>query len=216
MNLDNQDQQAENNWEAYYESLKGREPRPLFIEVLAKFPNWRSTSSRSPSSPGLKHAVDLGCGDGTETLALLEAGWSVLAIDREPAAIACVRSKAAVEFQSQLETMVTSFEDLRLPETDLVYAGYSLPFCRPEEFDDLWAKVAACIRPGGRFAGQLFGIRDSWADETEMTFHTAEQVADLLAHEFEIEVLEEMEEDGHASSGPKHWHVFDIIVRKLD
>ncbi len=109
-----------------------------------------------------------------------------------------------------------SYEDLELPETDFVYAGYSLPFCKPEHFDRLWGNITARIRSGGRFAGQLFGIRDSWADNPEMTFHSAEQVNHLLAHGFETETLREVDEDGDAFTGPKHWHVFDIIVRKLD
>lgn len=133
--------------------MQGREPRPIFTEAVARF----ATNSGGGFQ---QHAIDLGCGDGTETFALLEAGWSVLAIDREPAAITHVRSKAAVALQQQLETMLGSFEDLHLPETDLVYVGYSLPFCRPDYFDDFWANVTACIRPEGRFARQLFGIRD--------------------------------------------------------
>ena len=215
MDQDKQDQQAGRSWEAYYESLKGREPSPLFTEVLAKFESWTPSSSQSRSSPGQRHAVDLGCGDGTETLALLVSGWSVLAIDSEPAAINYVRSKAAAEHQPNLETMLAGFEDLRLPETDLVYAGYSLPFCKPAAFNRLWDKITSSIRPGGRFAGQLFGLRDSWADKPEMTFHSAEQAAAVFAEGFEIESIEEKEEDSAAFSGLKHWHFFDIIARKL-
>jgi hypothetical protein len=79
----------------------------------------------------------------------------------------------------------------------------------------LWANISACICPEGRFAGQLFGIRDTWANDPEMTFHSAEQVAALLADGFEIEFLDEREEDGNSFSGPKHWHVFDIVARKI-
>ncbi len=64
MSPEDSDQQEEFTWEAYYKSLEGREPRPLFTEALAKFGD--------QSGRGLQ-AVDLGCGDGTETLALLEA-----------------------------------------------------------------------------------------------------------------------------------------------
>jgi len=32
----------------------------------------------------------------------------------------------------------------------------------------------------------------------------------------EIETLEEIDEEGDAFSGPKHWHVFDIIAKKRD
>jgi hypothetical protein len=28
--------------------------------------------------------------------------------------------------------------------------------------------------------------------------------------------LQETEEDGQAFSGPKHWHVFNVIGRRLD
>jgi SAM-dependent methyltransferase len=202
-------EQEKHNWEGYYKGIEGRKPRPLFLEALARF-----EAKSDPSSPW--HAIDLGCGDGTETLALLETGWQVLAIDREPAAIARVQAKARVEHQLQLQTRIGSFEALELPETDFVYAGYSLPFCRPESFERLWANITACLRPGGRFAGQLFGIRDSWADNPGMTFHATEQVNHLLAPGFEIETLREVDEDGNSFSGPKHWHVFDIIARKVD
>ena len=197
-----------NTWAGYYEWIKGRKPRPLFVDALARF-------GAGPGEAGSLQAIDLGCGDGAETLALLMAGWAVLAIDREPKAIELIRSRMPAQLQPRLETITSSFEEARLPPADFVYAGYSLPFCRPEYFDPLWAKIAACIEPGGRFAGQLFGIRDSWANDPEMTFLSAEQVASLFAVRFETEVLNEREEDGPSFSGPKHWHVFDIIARKL-
>ena len=34
--------------------------------------------------------------------------------------------------------------------------------------------------PGGVFAGQLFGTRDTWADDPDMTFHARHQVGVLL------------------------------------
>ena len=38
----------------------------------------------------------------------------------------------------------------------------------------------------------------------------------MLATSFEIEALVEIDKEGDAFSGPKHWHIFDIIARKLD
>ena len=46
-----------------------------------------------------------------------------------------------------------------------------------------------------------------------MTFHTRAEVHTLL-EPFEIKVLREVEEDGQALSGPKHWHIFHMIARK--
>jgi hypothetical protein len=69
------------------------------------------------------------------------------------------------------------------------------------------------LAPIGVFAGQLFGIRDSRADDPDMTFCARHQVGVLLDG-LDILRLEETEREGHAFSGPKHWHTFDILARK--
>ena len=199
--------QPGDNWAAYYQAIEGRQPRPLFIAALARF-------AGSPATQSPRNAIDLGCGDGTETLVLLQHGWKVLAIDREPAAIASVQSRARKEHLAQLEIKISAFEGLELPGADFVYAGLSLPFCQPASFAPLWSGITASVRPGGRFAGHLFGEHDSWAGNPEMTFHALPQVKHLLAGSFEIELLQEEERDGEAFSGPKHWHVFHLIARK--
>ncbi len=207
MSAEQSNQQEEFTWKAFYDWQESREPRPLLTEALAKFGD--------KSGHGLQ-AVDLGCGDGTETLALLKAGWTVLAIDSEPEAITNVRSKVPIELQPRLQTKIERFQRLELPEVDMVYAGFSLPFCKPEFFERLWANVTDHIRSGGRFVGQLFGIRDTWAEEPKMTFHSSEHLESMLTGDFEIEALAEIEKEGEAFSGQKHWHIFDIIARKLD
>ncbi|NUM46941.1 MAG: class I SAM-dependent methyltransferase [Anaerolineales bacterium] len=192
------------SWEGYYQANTGRMPRPVFLEALTLF---------AKEGPGLRTAVDLGCGDGVETYHLLKMGWQVLAIDQEPGSLERVRTLIPAGFQMQLETRFTSFEQLSLPPVDFVYAGYSLPFCHPDSFTALWAEITTALVPRGRFAGQLFGVRDSWATREHMTFHTREQVEALLIP-FEVELLDEMEEDGNSFSGPKHWHIFHLIARK--
>jgi trans-aconitate methyltransferase len=193
---------SENTWENYYQKIKGRAPRPLLLDALKQYPSGESL-----------HAIDLGCGDGTESALLLERGWHVLAIDGEPAAIKHLLAKVPAESRSRLETQVSRFEDVILPPADLIHASLSIPFCKPEHFPALWQKIVDAIKPGGRFAGQFFGVRDSWANDREMTFHTEEQVREML-QDFEIESFHEQDEDGNAVSGPKHWHVFTVIARK--
>ena len=46
-----------------------------------------------------------------------------------------------------------------------------------------------------------------------MAFHTRHQTETLLDG-LDILCLEETERDGHAFSGPRHWHTFDILARK--
>lgn len=194
------------NWEAYYQKVSGRTARPLLKDAL------EHAGATTQESPRL--AIDLGCGDGTETVILLEHGWRVLAVDGEPAAITQLRSKVPVEAASRLETCVTSFEDIGVPPSaDLIHASLSLPFCHPQHFDSLWAKIVNSIASGGWFAGNFFGVNDSWTVHDDMTFHTEEQVRKIL-EAFEIAYFHEEDTDGRSTLGPKHWHIFTAIAQK--
>lgn len=190
------------NWDEYYQKIQGRKPRQLLLDALEKFSTQTSL-----------HAIDLGCGDGTESAALLQCGWNVLAIDGEPAAINRLMQKTSMEDRVRLQTQIAKFEEVLLSPANLIHASLSIPFCEPKHFNALWNKIFTAIKPNGRFAGQFFGIRDSWAVNTDMTFHTEDQVRTMLEN-FEIESFHEQDEDGTATSGPKHWHVFTVIARK--
>ena len=63
------------------------------------------------------------------------------------------------------------------------------------------------------FAGNFFGERDSWADNADETFFS-EEAARALFEGMEVVSFNEEDEDGQADSGPKHWHVFDVIARQ--
>ena len=195
--------QDDNSWKEYYQKHKGRAPRPLLLDVLAYYPEMSTQRT----------AIDLGCGDGTESALLLERGWNVLAVDAQPAAIEHLMEKVSAEDKSRLQTQVAKFSEVVLPQADLVHASLSLPFCEPEHFPTFWDKIVDAIKPGGRFAGQFFGLKDSWANNPEMTFHTEDQFR-LLFDGFAIESFHELDEDGSSSSGPKHWHIFTVIARK--
>lgn len=197
--------QDDHDWEEYYEKIKGRAPRKLLLDALTYFRDGGENENRL--------AIDLGCGDGTESAVMLERGWSVLAVDGEAAAIRHLLGKVPAENRSRLQTQVAKFKDVVLPAADLIHASLSIPFCEPEHFPALWQKIRHAIKPGGRFAGQFFGVRDSWANEPNMTFHTEDQVRAMLEG-LEIEHFHEMDEDGTTASGSKHWHVFTVIARK--
>ena len=191
------------NWDEYYQKIQGRAPRQLLLDVLEKFPAHTAL-----------HAIDLGCGDGTETALLLLHNWNVLAVDGESLAIKRLMEKVPQGAQAALQTQVAKFEEVTLSPTDLIHASYSIPFCHPNHFPSLWDKITNALNPGGRFAGQFFGVHDSWANNRDMTFYTEEQVRAMLEG-LEIEYFHEEDADGQAASGPKHWHVFTVIARKI-
>jgi SAM-dependent methyltransferase len=163
--------------------------------------------------PGV--ALDLGCGAGRDTRALLGLGWKVHAVDSEPEALARLAEHVPAAHRDRLTPMLGKFEELQLPVVDLINASFSLPFCPPARFASLWKSLFAALNPGGIFVGQLFGDRDSWAESPYMTFHTRAEVEALL-DPWQLIGLEECEEDGAPKVGPiKHWHVFHIVARRV-
>jgi len=193
-------------WSDFYNAVAGREPRDLLVAAVERF-------THEPAARPRK-AIDLGCGDGTETAYLLAKGWHVLAIDSEPAAFHHLNAKVPSLAQARLQTQVAEFEDVALSAADLIYAGFSLPFCHPQRFEALWRKIVDNITPGGRFARHLFGVNDTWANNKDMTFFSLDQARNLFSG-FEVEYFREEDEDGESTIGPKHWHVFYVIAKKL-
>jgi SAM-dependent methyltransferase len=189
------------DWAGYYAWSAGRRPRPLLLAACQELGVGQD-----------RMAIDLGCGEGTDALELLAHGWLVMAVDAEPAGLALLRARIPPAAAGRVQVLCASFTEADLPRAHLIHAGFSLPFCPPQEFPALWTRIRQSLAPGGVFAGQLSGTRDTWADDPDMTFCTRHQ-AEVLLDGLDILRLEETERDGHAFSGPKHWHTFDILAR---
>ena len=196
-------------WERYYDAVEGLPPRDTLLLALERL------EADLLRDEGVDLAVDLGCGEGRDTLELLRRGWRVLAIDAEIAGIERLRARLADQPEiERLETLVERFETARWPAAALVNSSFALPFCPPERFEGVWGRIAASLPTGGRFSGQLFGVRDGWAADPELTFLTRSQIEDLLQG-FTPERLDEVEQDGSTATGrPKHWHVFHVVARR--
>lgn len=201
---------SSHRWIDYYDAVSGRPPRETLLTALGRFDAELSPGSRS--TIGL--AVDLGCGDGRDTVELLRRNWRVIAIDGEPEAIARLQQRQDIN-RTYLETRVRPFEDLVLPpEVDLINASFCLPFCQPEHFAELWEEIVVSLRPGGRFCGHLFGDRDSWVTSGDISYQTRQQVDELLSP-FSVEVFDEDDHPGKTALGDtKHWHIYNIVARK--
>ncbi|MDR2319802.1 MAG: methyltransferase domain-containing protein [Pseudomonas sp.] len=191
------------SWNAFYERANRRAPSLLLSCAIDHAKHLRPL-----------HAVDLGCGAGNETLQLIQAGWQVLAIDKEPEAIARTASKCSVEEARMLDAKVADFEYLaELPPSSLIHAGLALPFCHPGRFDHLWNLICKALVPGGVFAGHFFGLRHGWASQGHMSFHSVENVQALAAG-LETVLLRETESAMVIDSGTVNWHRIDVILRK--
>ena len=190
----------------FYRYSSAPSPHDFLLRTLNHL-DWEKRSKR-----GLR-AIELGFGAGNDTLELLRRGWRVLAIDQQATAARFLARRVRPRHREALTTLVAPMEGLELPRADLIYASFSLPFCAPEAFPALWANIRAAVRPGGHFAGQLFGEGDSWRGHRNLSFHSEADVR-RLARGFRLEMIRETHEEGMSFTGRKHWNYFDLILEK--
>ncbi len=194
-------------WAAYYEKTGNRPPRDTLLFALDRFDSELGPDDR-------RFAIDMGCGNGRDTIELLRRGWSVLAVDGEQAAIDGLTSRPDLPADAELDTLVSRFEDAELPQVDLINSSFALPLVPPQDFPDVWDGMVEAVRSGGRISCQLYGDRDSWVGDPTITFFTLGGIEALL-NPLDVEHFREEEDDSTTPRGKhKHWHVFHIVARK--
>ena len=190
---------SESPWKEFVEKTKERGPRPLLVKALALVHD-------------KDEALDLGAGALNDSKYLLEQGFKhVTAVDKENLAENLMGDLP----KDQLSYSISSFEDFNFPEDtfDLINAQFSLPFIQPSEFQRVFSSMKQSLKPAGIFVGQLFGVNDDWSKNPNMSFHTREQVGQLLAGMEVVELKEEEKDEKPVVGKLKHWHVFHIIAR---
>lgn len=184
------------DWTNYQNKTYGDEACKLIIDFLDKYK--------------VDSAIDLGCGSGNETVYMVKNGIKVLAIDRQLNQDFILNRLSDSEKQL-ISFKESSFEDVELPKTKLLTAFFSIPFCNPNNFDELWTKIYNSIEDNGYFVGQLFGDRDAWNVVESINTFSIDKVKEYLKN-YNIIKLEEIEYV--RKSDNKKWHFYDIIAQK--
>lgn len=204
------------DWNEYNVGQWGRAPRASLTHALDAVPD-------ADAGPRGRVAIDLGCGEGVEVMALLEQGWTVHAVDGEGAPLARLAERARTAdtgvadtagLADRLHVHHLPYAELdELPPADLIHSSYALPYCPPEHFDRVWTAVRTALRPGAVLACQFFGPHDDAFGDPEVTFHSEDDVHRLLDG---LEIVRWVEEDaeGQSFTGPRHWHVFHVVARR--
>ncbi len=161
------------------------------------------------------NAVDIGCGAGRDTVCLIKKGWNVLAIDIENVE-SLITSKLSEKELKQFKFSRQKFEYIKLETNNLIVANFSLSFCNKNNFKKLWDKINDSMLKEGYFVGNFFGVNDEWKKtKVEMTFLNKGQVIELFK-DFKIIEFKEVEKDDFTGLGNmKHWHIFNVIAKKL-
>lgn len=184
------------DWTNYQNKTYGDDACKLIIDFLDKYK--------------VDSAIDLGCGSGNETVYMVKNGIKVLAIDRQLNQDFILNRLSDSEKQL-ISFKESSFEDVELPKTKLLTAFFSIPFCNPNNFDELWTKIYNSIEDNGYFVGQLFGDRDAWNVVESINTFSIDKVKEYLKN-YNIIKLEEIEYVRESDN--KKWHFYDIIAQK--
>jgi SAM-dependent methyltransferase len=194
-------------WARYYAITGERPPWATVVRAIELFASEEGAEQR--------FAVDLGCGGGRDARELLKAGWRVLAIDREAAAIAAVEEATLPALRPALEGRVADLAEVEIPRCDLVNASLSLPFLAPDAYWGTWARILAALPLGGRFAALLFGDKDGSASDPSMTCPPPAEIRARLGS-FEIEHWVDREEDTTTALGePHYFHIVELVARRV-
>ncbi len=192
-------------WAGFLEGTADRPPLPFFDQAMEYVGSAEDEN---------RLAIDLGCGGGAETRALLARGWRVFATDSSPHAETLIRERVGPVEDSRLTIAIADFKDVDLPAADLVYAQMSLPFAGSglEEATD---NALSVVKSGGVFAGHFFGTNDDWIDGV----NTAAVDRDWIHQKFHgwtDLTIHETEQDGPfgLEGKTKHWHYYFVLARR--
>jgi SAM-dependent methyltransferase len=197
-------------WARYYAVTVGRPSWDTVKRAIGLF------AADDVDHPRPRFAVDLGCGAGRDARELLRAGWRVLAVDRERGAVETLEAATSPDLRQALETCVADLATFYVPACDLVNASLSLPFLAADQFWGTWERVLAALQVGGRVAAMLFGDRDGSSSDPSMTCPSPQRVRASLAS-FEIEHWIDREEDTQTALGePHHFHMVELVARRVN
>lgn len=187
---------AEAFWEPHYAAMQagGGTPNAVLVDVVGELVAGR--------------ALDLGCGQGGDSLWLASRGWTVTGVDVSPTAVQRVAAHAAVQGLSERVQVERHDLSVTFPEGafELVSAQY---FHSPVAMDRaaVLARAAGAVVPGG-----MLLVVDhasvppwSWADPNSV-FPTARQTLDGIGLDLDGWEVTVVEDRDRQAPGPDPDH----------
>lgn len=185
----------------------GRDPNGLCERALAAL---RGAHASQPL------AVDLGCGEGRDTICLARHGFEVTGVDASEPGLAKARQWANEEGLA-IRTALADLNEYRLQETlDLVYASGTLTFLAAGRRAEIFRHYKERTRRGGVNAFNAFvekpylPVPPDWGED-EHFFRSGELLA--FYWDWEIVEFEEVEFDCD-SAGIPHRHAMDVLIAR--
>ena len=99
--------------------------------------------------------LDLGCGDGALTLAIMASGAEVIGVDASPAMVEAARAKGVNALPGDAQALGQNDRIPRFGQFDAAFSNAALHWMLDP--DAVASGVFALLKPGGRFAGEMGG-----------------------------------------------------------
>lgn len=193
---------ADTTWKEYYEKV-GLSPNAL--TMLAAL---RVTSKRE--------ALDLGCGNGRDSLYLMLQGFEVItAVDSSPDAPKWL-APGILRVEQDIESfMFERHKSLLTNRYDLVVCINTFFFIKKETVLRLIDAMHTATAPLQFMAFNVLGERDGWVASGREVSHFADAEIEGLRERHSRADYELREFEGTVADGtPKHWHYHNFIYRK--
>ncbi|MBW2526004.1 MAG: methyltransferase domain-containing protein [Deltaproteobacteria bacterium] len=167
-------------------------------------------------------ALELGCGLGTQSLALAQRGFDVTGVDCSRAAIDEARRRAAragARVRYLVADLLTSLDELS-PPYEFAWDWEVLHHVFPAQRPALVRSLSGLLGPGGRYLSVAFSEKDPWlADQgkyrktpidTVLYFSSQQELRELFEPSFEVLALETIEIRGKREPHLANW----LLVQK--
>jgi adenylylsulfate kinase-like enzyme/SAM-dependent methyltransferase len=166
------------HWDSYYRAARNAPARPssFALEVGSRLP---------PRS----RVLEVGCGNGRDTVHLADAGHQVVGLDASSAAIDLCRTIHAESPAEFVPGLLADHADEWLDGFDVLYTRFVLHAMTEAEEVALWADARRVVRAGGQLAIECRSINDPLARTGEVLSPT-ERIA---GHYRRFIVLEDLE-----------------------
>ncbi|HET9426965.1 MAG TPA: class I SAM-dependent methyltransferase [Allosphingosinicella sp.] len=100
--------------------------------------------------------LDVGCGDGTLTAKIAEAGARVIGLDSSEAMVEAARARGIDAFVADAEALDLPAQSERFGQFDAVFSNAALHWMLDP--DAVASGIFASLKEGGRFVGEMGGV----------------------------------------------------------
>lgn len=190
-------------WKQYFKRTNIGDPNNLVSSYF---------KSATYVNPADIKILDLGAGNGSDSLYLLNKGYEIYAVDFQNESIERIKSNMAPEKNKNIKLINSDFQHLdwnNLPKFDVIIAINSISFIKNEDFYKLWHKISTQLKPNGIIIARLFGDKLDWPNMQNMTLLNKAQLNHLTENFKVIKIEEEFYTEDRLKQ-----HAFDLVLRK--